>query len=90
MFILSKGKAPAFTNGVEAYNKKILNNKIYRLIIANAQLMTNKIETKKTRVNLETNKTQLFNEKNSLIVKRKKLRTEITTLNVVNIPIRSH
>ncbi len=32
---LDKGKAPASTNGVEAYNKEILGDEIRRLIIVN-------------------------------------------------------
>ena len=44
--------------------------------------MTDKIETEKTKVNLEVNRAQLFNKKNSLIVKREKLWVEIATLNV--------
>ncbi len=55
--------------------------------------MTNKIETEKTKVNLEVNRIQLFNKKNFLIGKRKELRTEIITLNIAgppNILIRRH
>ncbi len=57
MFILGKGKAPVSTNSVEAYNKEALNDEIYKLTIANVQLMTNKMETEKARVNLEANRT---------------------------------
>ncbi len=66
-----KGKAPTSTNNVKAYNKKVLNDKIYRLIIANAQLITDKIEIEKAKVNLEIDKIQLFGGKNSLVVKKK-------------------
>ncbi len=55
--------------------------------------MTDKIETEKTKVNLETDRIELLNEKNSLVVKRKALRTEIVTLNAAglsNISVRSH
>ncbi len=86
----NKGKAPAFINGVETYNKEALGDKIRRLIIINAQLVTDKMETEKVRINLEADKTRLFNEKNSLIVKREKLRTEIATLNAANVPVRSY
>ncbi len=47
--------------------------------------MTDKIETK--------NKMRLFDEKNSLVAKREKLRAEIVTLNAArpfNIPIYRH
>ncbi len=52
--------------------------------------MTDKIKTEKTRVNLEANKVQLLDKKNSLVAKRKKLRTEIAILNTINIPIYGH
>ena len=88
-----KGKAPASTNSIETYNKKALNDEIHRLTTANVQLMINKIETEKARVNLEINKARLFDEKNSLIAKREKFRTEIATLNTAgfsNVSIYSH
>jgi len=47
--------------------------------------MTDKIEAKKARVNLETDKTRLFNEKNSLVAKRKEFRTEIVILYTVRL-----
>ena len=40
------------------------------------------MKTEKIKVNLKANKTRLFGEKNSLVVKREKLRTEIATLNI--------
>ncbi len=52
--------------------------------------MTDKIKIEKVKVNLKADKTQLFDEKNSLIVKREKLRVKIVALNVTgppNIPI---
>jgi len=52
--------------------------------------MTDKMETEKTKVNLKADRTQLFNEKNSLVVKREELRTEIVALNTANVPIRSY
>ncbi len=70
MFTLSKGKAPISTSGVEAYNKEALDDEIRRLIIANVQLIIDKIKIEKVKVNLKINKTRLFNEKNSLIVKK--------------------
>ena len=86
----SKSKTPAFTNGVETYNKKTLGAKIHRLTTANVQLIVDKMETEKAKVNLETNRMRLFNKKNSLVIKKKELRTEIVVLNVANVPIRSH
>ncbi len=70
-------------NGVEVYNKEILNDEIRRLIITNVQLMADKTETKKAKINLEVDKTRLFGKKNSLVVKRKELRTEIAILNII-------
>ncbi len=90
MFTLSKGKAPVCTNGIEAYSKEVLDDEIRRLIITNVQLMIDKIETEKARVNLEANRARLFDKKNFLVVKREKLRAEIITLNTVNVLIRSH
>ncbi len=91
--ILNKGKASVSTNGVKTYSKETLGDKIRRLTTTNIQLMTDKMETEKAKVNLEADKIQLFDKKNSLIVKRKEFRTEIVILNVIglsNIPIRSH
>ena len=48
------------------------------------------METEKAKVNLETDKVQLFGEKNSLIVKREELRTEIVVLNATNVLIYGH
>ncbi len=56
IFTSGKGKVPVSTNGVEVYNKEVLNDKIRRLIIANIQLMTDKIEAEKAKVNLKTDK----------------------------------
>ncbi len=67
-------------NSVEIYNKEILNDEIRRLTTVNVQLMTDKIKTKKTKANLKVDKVRLFDEKNSLVVKRKELRTEIVIL----------
>ncbi len=39
------------------------------------------METEKIKINLEADKARLLSEKNSLVVKRKKFRTEIVTLN---------
>ncbi len=52
--------------------------------------MSDKMETEKAKVNLETDKTRLLDEKNSLIAKREEFKTEIATLNVTNAPIRNH
>ena len=89
----NKDKTSVFINGVEVYNKKTLNDEICRLIIANVQLITNKMKIEKTRVNLETDKTQLFGKKNSLVVKREELQAKIAALNTTglfNIPIRGY
>jgi len=88
--ISSKNKASISTSGVEVYSKETLGDKIRRLTIANAQLMANKIETKKAKVNLEVDRARLFDEKNSLIAKKEKLQTEIAVLNIAglsNVPI---
>ena len=93
IFTSGKGKAPVSTNGVEAYNKEALGDEIRRLTVTNAQLVTDKIETEKVRVNLEADKARLFDEKNSLVVKREELRAEIATLNaagLLNVPIHGH
>ncbi len=47
--------------------------------------MTDKIKTEKTKVNLKADKVQLFDKKNFLIIKRKKLRTEIIILNATKL-----
>ncbi len=93
MSTLGKGKASVSTSGVEVYSKEALGDEIRRLIIANVQLMTDKMETEKVRVNLEADRIQLFGKKNSLVAKKKELRAEIVVLNVVglsNVPIRSY
>jgi len=83
--ILSKGKTSASTNDVKAYNKKTLGDKICKLTTTNVQLMINKIKTEKVKVNLETDKIQLLDKKNFLIIKKEKLQIEITVLNVVEL-----
>jgi len=48
------------------------------------------METEKAKVNLEADRTQLFDEKNSLVVKKEEFRTEIVILNVAgssNVPV---
>ncbi len=52
--------------------------------------MTDKIEIEKIRINLKANKAQLLNKKNSLVAKKKELRTKIAILNIVNVPVRNH
>ena len=52
----NKNKASVSTNGIEAYNKETLGDKIRKLIIANTQLITNKMKTEKTKINLEADK----------------------------------
>ncbi len=81
------------TNGVEVYNKEVLGDEIRRLTVANVQLVTNKTETEKAKINLKTDRMWLFNEKNSLVVKREELRAEIAILNAAgfsNVLIRSY
>ncbi len=88
-----KGKVPISMNGVETYSKKALDNKICRLTAINAQLITNKIKIEKVRVNLKADRVRLFDKKNSLVVKKKELRTEIVALNTAgysNVPVRGH
>ncbi len=83
----------ASTNGIKAYNKETLNDEIRRLTTANIQLMTDKMETEKAKVNLEVDRVQLFGEKNSLVVKRKEFRAEIVALNAAgpsNILVYKH
>ncbi len=82
MSTLSKNKMPVLTNNVKAYTKEQLAAEIQRLTTTNTQLITDKIETERIKVNLEADKTQLLNKKNSLVAKREKLRTEIVTLNI--------
>ncbi len=90
MFILSKSKALVFTNGVEVYSKEALRDEIRRLIMANIQLMTDKMKTEKARVNLEADRVRLFDKKNSLVAKREELRAEIVMLNIANVLIYGH
>ncbi len=91
--ISNKGKAPVFTSGVEAYNKEILGDEIRRLTIVNVQLMADKTETEKIKVNLEVDRIRLFDKKNSLVAKKKEFRTEIAVLNIAgfpNVPVCKH
>ncbi len=83
MFISSKGKAPASINDVEAFIKEQLAVEIQRLSAINAQLISDKIETERVKANLKADKMQLFGKKNSLIVKKEELQTEITILNTI-------
>ena len=71
IFISNKGKTLISTNSVEVYTKEQLATEIQRFTIANIQPMTDKIETEKTKVNLEIDKIRLLKKKNSLIVKKK-------------------
>ncbi len=90
MSTLGKGKVSVSTSDIEAYNKEILGDEICRLIAANVQLTADKMEIEKARINLEVDRTRLFDEKNSLVVKREELRAEIIVLNVVNVSIYRH
>jgi len=58
--ILGKSKAPVSTSGIEAYSKEALGDEIRRLTAVNAQLVTDKMETEKARVNLEANRARLL------------------------------
>ena len=53
---LNKGKAFVSTNNIEAYSKEVLNDEIRRLIVANVQLITDKIEIKKAKINLKADR----------------------------------
>ncbi len=81
--ILNKGKTFILTSSIEVYIKEQLAIEIQRFIIANIQLVTDKIKTERTKVNLEIDRMRLLEKKNSLIVKREKLRIEIVVINVV-------
>ncbi len=81
MSILSKDKTPASINSVGTFIKEQLAAKIQRLSTINIQLVTDKIETEKIKVNLKIDRVRLFDEKNSLIVKKEELRAEIAALN---------
>ncbi len=83
MSTLDKGKASISTSDVKAYSKEVLSDEIRRLIAANIQLVTDKMETEKVRVNLKVDRARLFDEKNSLIAKREEFRAEIIVLNIV-------
>ncbi len=90
---LNKGKAPVSISGVEAYSKEALGDKIRKLITTNVQLIVNKTETEKAKINLKTDKVRLFDKKNSLVVKKEEFRTEIATLyaaGLSNVLIRRH
>ncbi len=54
--ISNKGKAPVSTSGIEVYSKETLGDEIRRLTTANVQLVIDKIETEKVKVNLKTNR----------------------------------
>ncbi len=89
----SKDKTSVSTNGIEVYIKEQLAVEIQRFIIANAQLMTDKMKTEKTKVNLEADRVRLLEEKNSLVVKREEFRVEIAAINAArlsNVLVYSH
>ena len=67
----SKGKTSVSINDIKTYNKEALGDKIRRLTTANIQLIIDKIETEKAKVNLKADRIQLFDKKNFLIVKKK-------------------
>ncbi len=80
--ISNKSKTFISTNDIEIYIKEQLVAEIQRFTITNVQLMTNKMETERIKVNLEADRARLLEKKNSLVVKREELRAEIVTLNV--------
>ena len=93
MSTLGKGKTSASVSSTKAYTKEQLAAEIQRLSTANVQLINDKIETEKIKVNLEADRVRLLGEKNSLVAKREELRVEIAALNAVglsNAPIRGH
>ena len=93
MSTLGKDKASVSISGIESYTKEQLAVEIQRFSITNIQLMTDKMEIEKVKVNLEANRVRLFDEKNFLIIKREELRIEIVVLNVVrffNVLIRGY
>ncbi len=53
------------TNNIKVFTKEQLTKEIQRFIIVNVQLITKKIETKKTKVNLKANKIRLLKKKTS-------------------------
>ncbi len=80
-------------NDIEAFTKEQLAAEIQRLSTVNVQLVTDKMETKKIKVNLEADKARLFGEKNSLVVKKEEFRVEIVMLNAAglfNAPVRGY
>ncbi len=83
IFTLNKSKTPISISGIEAYMKEQLATEIQRFITVNTQLMTDKMETERTKVNLEIDRVRLLGEKNFLVVKRKELRAEIVAINAV-------
>jgi len=76
---------PISTSGIKVYSKEALGDEIRRLIAINVQLVIDKIKAEKIRINLEADRAQLLDEKNSLVVKREKLRTEIVALNAAGL-----
>jgi len=52
--------------------------------------MIDKMKIEKVRVNLEVDRVRLFDEKNSLVVKREEFQAEIVALNIANIPVCSY
>ena len=75
-----KGKTPASTSGVEAYNKEAFGDEIRRLTQANAQLAQNKQNSDAARIAIEVDKNRLISEKNALVVKHEELQGEIAAL----------
>ncbi len=83
IFTSGKSKTSISINGIEVYTKEQLVAEIQRFIVINVQLMTDKMKTEKTKVNLKVDRVRLLGEKNSLVVKREKLRAKIVIMNAV-------
>ncbi len=75
---LGKAKAPTSTNGIKAFNKKILKEEICRFIITNIQLINDKLNAEAVKIKFEVNKAKLINEKNIFVAKKEELQVELT------------
>jgi len=76
-----KSKTSVSTSDVEVYTKEQLAVEIQRFTTANVQLVTDKMETERTKINLEADRVRLLKEKNSLVAKREEFWAEIAAMN---------
>jgi predicted GTPase len=60
-----------------------LAEEIRKFTTANIQLVNDKLGIKATNAKLEADKNKLINEKNILVVKREKLRTELAVIRAI-------